>query len=165
LPLPGFYRCWPIGPADSDSLPLGRFDERALLQGGFSETVVQARWRMKSVTVCPWPSPLGSPQAELPGKPRILATPFFYRLFPKSFSLPCPPGQGSFSQKVHQESDFPQHGRAIPTHCILAILLDDIEMLRDRFMGKQEAQPKVGDGFRCVVGTGAWQKLKETAAE
>jgi len=46
----------------------------------------------------------------------------------------------------------------------LAVLLDDIEMLRDRFMGKQEEEPKVNDGFRSVVGTGAWQKLKETAA-
>ncbi len=32
-------------------------------------------------------------------------------------------------------------------------------------MGKQGAQPKVGDGFRCVVGTAGWQKLKETATE
>ena len=46
----------------------------------------------------------------------------------------------------------------------LAILLDDIEMLRDRFMEKQGEEPKVGDGFKSVVGTGAWQKLKETAA-
>jgi hypothetical protein len=49
------------------------------------------------------------------------------------------------------------------THRILAVLLDDIEMLRDRFMEKQEEKPKVGDGFRSVVGTGAWQELKETA--
>jgi len=46
----------------------------------------------------------------------------------------------------------------------LAILLDDIEMLRDRFMGKQGEEPKVGDGFRSVVGTAGWQKLKEAAA-
>ena len=46
----------------------------------------------------------------------------------------------------------------------LAIILDDIEMLRDRFMGKQGTESKVSDGFRSVVGTGAWQKLKETAA-
>jgi len=46
----------------------------------------------------------------------------------------------------------------------LAILLDDIEMLRDRFMEKQGEEPKVGDGFRSVVGTAEWQKLKETAA-
>jgi hypothetical protein len=46
----------------------------------------------------------------------------------------------------------------------LAILLDDIEMLRDRIMGKQREEPEVSDGFRSVVGTGAWQKLKETAA-
>jgi len=44
----------------------------------------------------------------------------------------------------------------------LAIILDDIEMLRDRFMGKQGAQPKVSDGFRRVVGTAVWNKLKET---
>ena len=25
----------------------------------------------------------------------------------------------------------------VATHCILAVLLDDVEMLRDRFMGKQ----------------------------
>ena len=47
----------------------------------------------------------------------------------------------------------------------LAILLDDIEMLRDRFIGKQREEPKVSGGFRSVVGTDAWQKLKETAAE
>jgi hypothetical protein len=52
----------------------------------------------------------------------------------------------------------------VATHCILAVLLDDIEMLRDRFMGKQGEEPKASDGFRSVVGTGAWQKLKETAA-
>jgi len=46
----------------------------------------------------------------------------------------------------------------------LAILLDDIEMLRDNFKKKLEAKPKVSEGFRSVVGTGAWQKLKETAA-
>jgi len=46
----------------------------------------------------------------------------------------------------------------------LAILLDDIEMLRDRFMGKQGEKPKVSRGFRSVVGTVEWQKLKETAA-
>lgn len=50
------------------------------------------------------------------------------------------------------------------THRILAILLDDIEILRDRFMGKLREVPKVSGGFRSVVGTGAWQKLKETAA-
>ena len=44
----------------------------------------------------------------------------------------------------------------------LAILLDDIEMLRDRFMGKQGGEPKVGDGFRSVVGTAEWNKVKET---
>ena len=46
----------------------------------------------------------------------------------------------------------------------LAILLDDIEMLRDRFMGKQGEKPKASGGFRSVVGTAEWQKLKETAA-
>lgn len=45
----------------------------------------------------------------------------------------------------------------------LAILLDDIEMLRDNFKKKLAEKPKVRDGFRRVVGTGAWQKLKETA--
>lgn len=52
----------------------------------------------------------------------------------------------------------------VATHCILAIFLDDNEMLRDRFMGKLGEEPKVSGGFRSVVGTGAWQKLKETAA-
>jgi len=46
----------------------------------------------------------------------------------------------------------------------LAILLDDIEMLRDRFMGKLREKPKVSDGFRSVVGTAGWNKLKEIAA-
>lgn len=46
----------------------------------------------------------------------------------------------------------------------LAILLDDIEMLRDRIMRKQREEPKVCDGFRRVVGTAGWQKLKEMAA-
>ena len=46
----------------------------------------------------------------------------------------------------------------------LAILLDDIEMLRDNFKKKLAAKPKESGGFRSVVGTGAWQKLKETAA-
>jgi len=31
-------------------------------------------------------------------------------------------------------------------------------------MGRQGVEPKVSDGFRSVVGTGVWQKLKETAA-
>jgi len=53
---------------------------------------------------------------------------------------------------------------AMPTHRILAILLDDIEMLRDNFKKKLAEKPKVCDGFRSVVGTGAWQKLKEAAA-
>ena len=52
----------------------------------------------------------------------------------------------------------------VTTHRILAILLDDIEMFRDRFMSKQGEEQKVSDGFRSVVGTGARQKLKETAA-
>jgi len=51
------------------------------------------------------------------------------------------------------------------TNRILSILLDNIEMLRDLFFKKKLAEkPKVSDGFRSVVGTGAWQKLKETAA-
>jgi hypothetical protein len=31
-------------------------------------------------------------------------------------------------------------------------------------MGKQRVQPKVSDGFRRVVGTAGWRKLKEIAA-
>jgi len=46
----------------------------------------------------------------------------------------------------------------------LAIQLDDIEMLRDRFKGKQGEVPKVSEGFRSVVGTAAWNKVKEAAA-
>ena len=46
----------------------------------------------------------------------------------------------------------------------LAILLDDIEMLRDNFKKKLTDKPKASGGFRSVVGTGAWQKLKETAS-
>jgi len=46
----------------------------------------------------------------------------------------------------------------------LAILLDDIEMLRDNFKKKLMDKPKASGGFRSVVGTGAWQKLKETAS-
>lgn len=42
----------------------------------------------------------------------------------------------------------------------LAIILDDIKMLWDRFMEKQEEEPKVSGGFRSIVGTGAWQKLQ-----
>jgi hypothetical protein len=57
---------------------------------------------------------------------------------------------------------FPE--KYVSTHRILAILLDDIEMFRDRFMSKQGEEQKVSDGFRSVVGTGARQKLKETAA-
>jgi hypothetical protein len=53
---------------------------------------------------------------------------------------------------------------AMPTHRIHAILLDDIEILRDRIMGKQREEPDMSGGFRCVVGTGAGQKLKETAS-
>ena len=60
--------------------------------------------------------------------------------------------------------DSPPTQKYVTTHRILAVLLDDIEMLRDRFMEKQGGEPKVSDGFRSVVGTGAWQKLKETAA-
>jgi len=37
-------------------------------------------------------------------------------------------------------------------------------MLRDRFLGKQGEASKVHEGFRSVVGTAGWQKLKETAA-
>jgi len=46
----------------------------------------------------------------------------------------------------------------------LAILLDDIEMLRDNFKKKLAEKPKVSGGFRNVVGTAEWQKLKETVA-
>lgn len=46
----------------------------------------------------------------------------------------------------------------------LAVILDDIEMLRDRFMGKSREEPKVSAGFRRVVGTAEWNKLKETEA-
>jgi len=46
----------------------------------------------------------------------------------------------------------------------LAILLDDIEMLRDNFKKKLAEKPKVNGGFRSVVGTAEWQKLNETAA-
>jgi len=46
----------------------------------------------------------------------------------------------------------------------LAVLLDDIEMLRDRFMRKRREEPVRSDGYRSVVGTGAWNRLKETAA-
>jgi hypothetical protein len=53
---------------------------------------------------------------------------------------------------------------AMPTHRILAILLDDIEMLRDNFKKKLAEKPKVSGGFRSVVGTAGWQKLKEIAA-
>jgi hypothetical protein len=52
----------------------------------------------------------------------------------------------------------------VPTHRILAVLLDDIEMLRDRFMEKQGEEPVRSDGYRSVVGTAEWQKLKEIAA-
>jgi len=58
---------------------------------------------------------------------------------------------------------FPE--KCVTTHRILAILLDDIEMLRDLFFKKKLAEkPKVSRGFRSVIGTGAWQKLKVTAA-
>ena len=57
---------------------------------------------------------------------------------------------------------FPE--KYVSTHHILAILLDDIEMLRDRFMGKLGEEPKVSRGGRSVAGTAEWQKLKETAA-
>jgi hypothetical protein len=40
----------------------------------------------------------------------------------------------------------------MPTHRILAVILDDIEMLRDRFMAKQREEPTVSDGFRSVIG-------------
>ena len=53
---------------------------------------------------------------------------------------------------------------AMPTHRILAILLDDIEMLRDNFKKTLAEKPKVSDGFRSVGGTGAWLKLKQTDA-
>ena len=46
----------------------------------------------------------------------------------------------------------------------LAIFLDNIEMLRDNFKKKLAEKPKVSGGFRSVVGTAGWQKLKETAA-
>ena len=53
----------------------------------------------------------------------------------------------------------------VTTHRILAILLDDIEMLRDLFFKKKLAEkPKVNGGFRSVVGTAEWQKLNETTA-
>jgi len=37
-------------------------------------------------------------------------------------------------------------------------------MLRDNFKKKLAEKPKVSEGFRSVVGTGAWQKLKDTSA-
>lgn len=45
------------------------------------------------------------------------------------------------------------------------ILLDHIEMLRDNFKKKLTEKPQASDGFRSVVGTAGWQKLKETTAE
>ena len=54
---------------------------------------------------------------------------------------------------------------SVTTHRILAILLDDIEMILNLFFKKNLAEkPKVSGGFRSVVGTAGWQKLKETAA-
>jgi hypothetical protein len=38
-------------------------------------------------------------------------------------------------------------------------------MLRDRFMGKLREKPKGSEGFRSVVGTGGWLKVKEAVAE
>jgi hypothetical protein len=52
----------------------------------------------------------------------------------------------------------------VATHCILAVLLGDIKKLRDNFKKKLAEKPKGSGRFRSVVGTGAWQKLKETAA-
>jgi hypothetical protein len=57
---------------------------------------------------------------------------------------------------------FPE--KCVVTHCILAILLDDIEMLRDNFKKKLAEKPKVSGGFRSVAETGGGQKLKESAA-
>jgi len=37
-------------------------------------------------------------------------------------------------------------------------------MLRDNFKKKLAEKPRVSGGFRSVVGTDAWLKLKETAA-
>ena len=57
---------------------------------------------------------------------------------------------------------FPE--KCVVTHRIFAILLDDIEMFRDLFFKKKLTEkPKVSGGFRSVVGTAEWQKLKETA--
>jgi len=50
------------------------------------------------------------------------------------------------------------------THHILAILLDNVEMLRDNFKKKLTEKPKVSGGVRSVVGTAGWNKLKETTA-
>jgi hypothetical protein len=53
---------------------------------------------------------------------------------------------------------------AMPTHCILTVLLDDIEMLRDLFFKKKLAEkPKRSGGFGSGVGTAGWKKLKEQA--
>ena len=46
----------------------------------------------------------------------------------------------------------------------LAVILDDIEMLRDRLLGKPREEPVRSDGYRSVVGTAEWNKLKETEA-
>ena len=52
----------------------------------------------------------------------------------------------------------------VVTHCVLVILLDGIEMLRDNLKKKLEPRPKASGGFRSFVGTAGWQKLKETAS-
>lgn len=50
------------------------------------------------------------------------------------------------------------------TYHILAVILDDIEMLRDRLLGKQREEPVRSNGYRSVVGTAEWNKLKEIEA-
>lgn len=47
--------------------------------------------------------------------------------------------KGKFSEKY------------VVTHCILVILLDDIEMLLDNFKKKLAEKPKEGDGFRSIL--------------
>jgi len=73
----------------------------------------------------------------------------------------CPAHTQEFYIQLRRNYSF----RSVLQLIELAILLDDIEMLRDRFIGKQREEPKVSGGCRSVVGTDAWQKLKETAAE
>lgn len=88
-------------------------------------------------------------------------------------AAPCDPGPGEapkacfpsfLSQGLPRPMRFLDfHQKYVATHRILAVLLDEIGMLRDNINNKRVTMPRENVGVRSVVRTGDWQKPRESA--